>query len=687
MYLKDMMSKIEKGLDENSSLFDAIHFMKELKWNTIPVINEKHRLVGVFTRSTLFKMILERQSLDTPIISYIKRDVISLPLDTPYEKLEKIVKESTVGTGVVVDHDQEVIGLFSKTDMISALFRSSQSLKEQLETVLDSSELGVFLTDHTHKIIFINDKLITMLNTTKEKIIGKYIDVIFSFKKDSNHQYVTPQRMHLKQYELVVKIATYNTVKGNTGYIAIFQNISEIKEMAEELNTVKKLKRLLDSVIENAYDGIITFDENGLITFSSPSMLDLFSLEKDKALRKPIDSIFPQLHLTKVLKTGIADVSDMLEINGISYIVHRIPVVEDGEIIGGIGKVMYRQLHEVRDIFKRLDMMENKINYYQQELKKTETSRFTMDHIYTRDAQMEKLKRTTMKAAKGRSTILVRGESGTGKELFAHAIHSVSARKNGPFVTVNCAAIPDHLLESEFFGYEEGAFTGAKQKGKLGKFDLANGGTLFLDEIGDMSIQLQAKLLRVLQEKEFYRVGGMKRIRVDVRIISATNRLLEEMVKKGLFREDLYYRLNVISIEIPPLRKRSSDILLLSNLFIKEMNKVIGTSVTGMENEVERALLEYQWPGNVRELKNIMERGVTFSEHGKIKLEDLPDYMRNNSDIGEASVHHQKNLLKKAEEEMIREALAQTNGNKSEAAKVLGISRSVLYTKLKKYNM
>ncbi|WP_455663117.1 sigma-54 interaction domain-containing protein [Pradoshia sp.] len=320
-----------------------------------------------------------------------------------------------------------------------------------------------------------------------------------------------------------------------------------------------------------------------------------------------------------------------------------------------------------------------------------EKSRFTFNEILSNDKQMEKLIRSGIKAAKSKTTILVYGESGTGKELFAHALHSSSTTSNGPFITVNCAAIPEHLLESEFFGYEDGAFTGAKVKGKIGKFDMAHGGTLFLDEIGDMSLPIQAKLLRVLQEREFYRVGGTERIKVDVRIITATNRPLEKMVAEGTFREDLFYRLNVISFEIPPLRKRKKDILLLSESFIQEFNRQNGTSITGWEPLFEQAIMDYDWPGNIRELRNVWERAMIFAEDGKVSLEDLPDYVLKKAGydvfLQEEEEVTQQPLLEKAEQFAIQKALEMSGGNKSKACILLGISRSVLYDKLKKYDI
>jgi len=681
IYLKDIMTNVTECLHPESTIAEAITFMKQTKWNTVPVTNKESKLIGVFTRSILYQLVLDSIPLDTPIKHYIK-DALSLPLDTSYEEVERIVKNSRVGTGIVTDNQSRVIGVFTKTDMISALFRATESLKEQLEIILHTSELGAFLTDNKGSILYANERLLSMMDLTEEGLLGKKMKKVFAFKKDKKGRVITPQKIDFRRHQTILRLSDYLTLKGDSGHIGMFQNISEIRKMAEELETIKELKGLLDTVIENAYDGIVTIDKAGTINLINPSMLELFKLKRDDALGNNINQILPQLELTKVIESGTADVSDLMEIDGIKYLIHRIPVIHEGNIIGAIGKIMFRQLHEVRAMFKQIDIKENRLANLEFDPHKTESSRFTMEQIITNDAYMEKLKRIAHKAAKGKSTIILRGESGTGKELFAHAIHSISERRNGPFVTVNCAAIPDHLLESEFFGYDEGAFTGAKRKGKIGKFDLANGGTLFLDEIGDMSSHLQAKLLRVLQEKEFYRVGGNERIKVDIRIISATNKSLEDMVKKGTFREDLFYRLNVISIEIPPLRKRKDDILLLSELFIREMNNQIGTTVTGIEANAKATLLSYNWPGNIRELKNVIEHAITFSEFGKLKLADLPDYIIENSKITIELAAD--NLLKKAEQETIEQALLEANGNKSKAAKILGISRSVLYAKLDK---
>jgi transcriptional regulator with PAS, ATPase and Fis domain len=307
---------------------------------------------------------------------------------------------------------------------------------------------------------------------------------------------------------------------------------------------------------------------------------------------------------------------------------------------------------------------------------------YTWDQILTRDKAVKHIITMAAKAARRDSPVLLLGESGTGKELFAHAIHNSSRRAAGPFIAVNCASIPEHLLEAEIFGYETGAFTGADRSGRIGKMELADGGTLFLDEIGDMPLALQAKLLRVIEGKEYFRVGGTKLIRPDVRIISATNAALEEMIAKKSFREDLYYRLQVITLPIPPLRARKNDILLLANAFIKQLNPLLDTAVTGIEEAAQTILYNYGWPGNIRQLRNVVERAMVMAEKGKLTLADLPKEL-----MEKTTQMRGKTLVQAAEKEEIERALQETNGNKTKAARLLGISRSVFYEKLKKYKL
>lgn len=304
------------------------------------------------------------------------------------------------------------------------------------------------------------------------------------------------------------------------------------------------------------------------------------------------------------------------------------------------------------------------------------------EHILTVDKVMLDLISSAQKAARRNTAVMIRGESGTGKELFAHAIHHASSRASGPFVTINCASVPEHLLEAEFFGYENGAFTGADRAGRIGKLELAHGGTLFLDEIGDMAMHLQAKLLRVIEGKEFFRIGGTKSIQTNVRIISATNAPLEELIMQKKFREELFYRLHVITFSIPPLRARKSDIPVLTDAFMKQLNPILDTTITGVENSVEMLFEQYEWPGNIRQLRNVIECGMIMAETGRISIADLPDEL-----LKKADERDRITLVQAAEKTELERALRQTNGNKSKAARMLGISRSGFYEKLKKYQL
>ncbi len=684
--VKEIMTPVEQCLFPHNTFLDAVDMMKDTKWNTIPVINSTGKLIGVFTRSSLHQMIMENVNQGTIISDYIKKDVGTILEDVNTDLLSSFIMKSRIGTGIVVNKQGEPIGLITKTDAVMNYVQETQFLKEKLEKVLFTSNLGAIMTDENRNIIFINERCAEMVGKPEADLLMKKLDDIIPYinKIKGNNQTTFRMRFHAKH--IIIRLSQYNISDDKQGYITLLQNVSELEHLAQELETEKKWKTILQSVINNAYDGLLMINEKEEIIFISPSLVELFDLNDGKVNKELAKNLLPQLQLEKVLQTGVAEVSEFLEVKGIKYMVHRIPVYQDKVIIGAIGKVVYRQLHEVKELLKSFE------DYDKQTVKsrdKVEKSKFTFKQIVTNDPLLEKLIRSGMKAAKGRTTILVRGESGTGKELFAHGIHSASLFAKGPFITVNCAAISEHLLESEFFGYEEGVFTGAKHKGKVGKFDLAHGGTLFLDEVGDMSLQLQAKLLRVLQEREFYRVGGTERIKVDVRIIAATNRPLEKMVAKGEFREDLFYRLNVISFEIPPLRKRKKDILLLSELFIRELNKKNGTSITGWDPMFEQAIMEYNWPGNVRELRNVWERAMIFAENGKVELGDLPDYIIKKAGfdlfLEDEENSFEQPLLEKAEQMAIQKAMILSKGNKSKACQLLGISRSVLYDKLKKY--
>ncbi|RUL48808.1 sigma-54-dependent Fis family transcriptional regulator [Lysinibacillus antri] len=329
------------------------------------------------------------------------------------------------------------------------------------------------------------------------------------------------------------------------------------------------------------------------------------------------------------------------------------------------------------------------VNYIQTIADKTKLEAIRkLDSIIGKSEQIQQLREHTLIVSRTASSILLQGESGTGKEVFAKSIHAVGERSKRAFITVNCGAIPEHLLESELFGYEKGAFTGANTQGKVGKFELANGGTIFLDEIGEMPLHLQVKLLRVLQENEIERVGGTKVIPIDVRVIAATNKDLQSSVKEGVFREDLFYRLNVVPIFIPPLRSRKEDIPELCDYFISEYNEIFGKNVMGFDSEMLQILMNYRWPGNVRELKNFIEYLFNFISEGYITLNNSKELIDKKLKLDLIEEEEMIFSLKRNEMELIKKALEyvkQHNMNVEDATKLLGISRATLFRKLKEY--
>jgi transcriptional regulator with PAS, ATPase and Fis domain len=699
MQVKDMMSPVPFHLRSTDTISTAVGYMLETKYTVLPVVDEAGKLVGVFTSSMLYRLLLAGVKLDLPLTPYLKHDVVTLRFDTPYAETEEAVRNSDVGTGIVVDGENRVVGLFTKTDMITVLLQSSTLLREQLETLLQSIHTGTVMMDEQRRILYANTAFCRIsgrgLDLLQAQLLDEAVPELCGEIPAAMPDDVLPsKRVMLNGRPLLAQFCPFSILGGKTGLIALFQEITELEVIAEELDTVKKWRNRLHTVLEHAYDGVVLVDEHGVVQFVSQAMSEFFCIDSQHLMNQPVSQVLPQLQLHRTLETGVRDMSPMLEMNGIPYVIHRIPIRASGQVIGAVGQVMFRQLRQLAEMAERVHMLEHQVAYYREELKKQHPVRDGWSSIVTDDPVMLRLKRTASQAAKGRSTILIRGESGTGKELFAQAIHADSGRRNGPFISVNCAAIPEHLLESEFFGYAPGAFTGAKRNGKPGKFELAHGGTLFLDEIGDMSPSLQAKLLRVLEEKEFYRVGGTERIHVDVRILAATHRPLEELVARGLFREDLFYRLNVIALEIPPLRDRGDDILLLARKFLRELNLELGTAVTGLDPLVEKAFLQYHWPGNVRELRNTIERAVTFAEAGVVRLDDLPPGIRNRLEATSVEKRNEtpsaatwKHARELEEREMIRRTLESCSDNKSHAAKQLGMSRSTLYEKLKKYQL
>ena len=389
----------------------------------------------------------------------------------------------------------------------------------------------------------------------------------------------------------------------------------------EELLMIKEVKEQLSVILNSAQEGIQLADKDGIIKYVNQGYTRITGIPASERIGCSVFDVSPDGALAEVIKTGKPCLGKPNRAVGSNaeVISNAAPVIVNGEMTGAV--VVFQDITEVIRLAKELRRSSSVIDGLEDEIKKLNKNRASFKDIVSKSEKMKAIIKIAKKAAREDTTILITGESGTGKEIFANAIHEESMRNSKPLIKVNCAAIPENLLESELFGYEAGAFTGAS-KMKLGKFELANEGTIFLDEIGDMSSVLQAKLLRVIQEQEIERVGGTHPVKIDVRIISATNQNLLELIHQGRFREDLYFRLNVINIHIPPLRERKEDVLALVDIYIQEFNRKFHKNVKGVTSKAEGLLLSYNWPGNVRELKNILERTILMADGGWI-TEDL----------------------------------------------------------------
>lgn len=461
--------------------------------------------------------------------------------------------------------------------------------------------------------------------------------------------------------------------------------ISMLREKKEELLEIKSVKSQLSAILDSVQEAIEVADINGNIKFVNPAFSRITGITEDERINQNIFEASPDGALATVLKTGKLVFGHRTKVGGSNaeVVSNAAPIMVDGVMHGAV--VVFQHFTDVMNLMEELKKSTSIIENLTDKLGQVTTSKYTFDNILGSSVEIKRCIDLAQRSARSNSTVLIHGESGTGKELFAHAIHSSSMRREYPFIKVNCAAIPETLLESEFFGYEKGAFTGAL-KSKIGKFELAHGGTIFLDEIGDMNLNLQGKLLRVLQEMEFERVGGTQTTKVDVRVIAATNRKLRELIRQGKFREDLFYRLNVVEITVPPLRVRKQDLpVLLDNLIVK-LNRKLGKKVKWVDDEAMEILLNYDWPGNIRELENMIERVMVTMDEEVITKKTLVMH------TSQFKITHERDLdlipLDLMEEMMIKKALSKygnTVEGKKRASRALNISLATLYNKLKRY--
>jgi len=552
------------------------------------------------------------------------------------------------------------------------------------EQILQSIPVGILVIDTNSYVTFINDYGQKLIDKSLNEIMGKHVkDIIPTSDLPSVVALSEPQYGKIQHINSHIVIANRSPIFSNNkviGAIGVFQDISEMVGM-------KELNVKLTKILEASHDLICFVDEERRISYINPAYEEYFNINSNSILGKDLIEISPNGLRMKVFNSKEKLENIVYQKENIEIVATVEPLFTEGVFKGVIS--ISKPVDQIKDLIKKLEKSEEELNYYKEELRRHSSLQSSFGNIIGSSSSLRDSLVIAEKAASTTSNVLIRGESGTGKELIAKLIHSNSNRKDNPFVRVNCAAIPENLLESELFGYEKGAFTGAV-KSKPGKFNIADTGTIFLDEIGDMPKAMQVKLLRVLQEKEFESVGGVETQKVDIRIIAATNRNLEEMMVNGEFREDLYYRLNVITIALPPLRHRKEDINLLVENFIDKLSIKLKKQIDGIEKECLMYLQDYHWPGNIRELENIIERAINMCDGKIITAKDLPFYITN------LSTNKAKNLInltngellpmEEYEKEIISLAM---NKHKSynKAGKALGLTHRTVALKCKKWGI
>ncbi len=464
------------------------------------------------------------------------------------------------------------------------------------------------------------------------------------------------------------------------------QLLIEITKGKDDIYQIQETEKLLQTILDSTHEGVQVANKEGKVLYVNKAFERITKVPPEDRIGKSVFEVSPDGALSEVLKhyQPVYGKPNTVKPSNVQVLSNASPIYIDGSLTGAV--VVFRDVTDVKRAYQKVKESEKVIDDLKGGIKNLASARYTFEDLCGQSELINEQINIAKQAAKTNSTILLTGESGTGKELFAHAIHNYSDIKEMPFIKVNCATIPENLLESELFGHEKGAFTGADKK-KIGKLEIADGGTVFLDEIGDMSFNLQAKLLRVLQEGEIERVGSATPFKVNLRIIAATNRDIEKMVVEGAFREDLYYRLNIIHIHLPPLRSREEDIPELIKSILRKKARKFGRAVNAVEPEAVQLMQNYSWPGNVRELENILERAVTLGGGHMIKAAQIRPYLQiSENDEGETEIESLDELEKRAIQAALDKYGMHLEGKKKAALK-LNISLATLYNKIKKHRL
>lgn len=567
---------------------------------------------------------------------------------------------------------------------------------EYFKIVMNRMNDAVIIINTQGQIVSVNYKAESILGLEKQNYVSRRIDevientellrIVQTGSEEMNIRFSFKGRQFFVDRLPVIQDGEIK------GAMAIFHDMTRFVDLYRKSEQDQRYIETLDTILDTCSEQVVVIDQEAKIKMMSDSYKKQLNIPEPEG--QYVYDVIENTRLHIVLETGESEIGDIQMINGKRMIAMRIPIKEEGKTVGAIGRVMFNDISELKHLSKKSSVLEEELQL--EDVKEVRTGKYSFESLTGQSEKIQAVKRIAKRAAKTDSNVLITGESGTGKEVFVHAIHNASIRRHKPFIKINCAAIPSELLESELFGYEEGAFTGAKRGGKRGKVQMADGGTLLLDEIGDMPLDMQAKLLRVLQEKEVERIGSEGSLKVDVRIMASTNKDLLKMVQDKSFRQDLYYRLNVMNIVLVPLRDRVEDIPDLARELCYSISNRLGINVNGLSDQVLEIFLQHDWPGNIRELENVIERAINMLDYDSvIKPEHLPDHMTGQhrpliyakNKIENIASYNLKKRIESLEKELIEACLNDVGFNKNQAAKILNISRVSLYKKIDQYHI
>lgn len=690
--VKTIMTPLKVTLTPEQTAAAAWQLIRDLGVMGLPVTDKKGNLVGIVTRDTLIESGPELLSGNRTVAAIMNKQVFALNEDAPI--IDAWSMHGTVFP--VLNANGEVSGILDKRIVSAELLNEANRIMLQINSILDSVSNGIIAINKDGIVSLYNKAAEIMTKRPKSYAIGRHLseviipqgllDFVHGGEEQAECKLTITYRSGNRNY-----LTNRNAICENgktVGAVAIFQDTSEVEQISEELDSVKQLNRKLELIIESSYDGIILTDRDGTIIKANRAHERITGIKSAQIQGSNITELIKRkVYAHSIIDDVLQAGESVTRVENNHFLVTGNPVRDmDGEIIRIV--INIRDLTELNNLREQLEETRKLSERYQGELVQLRSKLNTpQDGLVYNSPKMKKIIEAASRLATVDSTVLILGESGVGKEVIAKLIHNESKRKNGPFITVNCGAIPENLLESELFGYEKGAFTGANKEGKAGMFELANNGTLFLDEIGDLPLSFQVKLLRALQEREVLRVGGSKPRSINVRILAATNRNLEEMLEEGEFREDLYFRINVVPLTIPPLRERQEDVVPLVLTF-KQNYESKYSFHKNINSRVYDAFFKYHWPGNVRELDNMIERLMVTTPGSDITVGDLPAYLfeehsRTEPEIHVKGVMPMKNAVMHLERQLIHNAINEC-GSANKAARALKVNQSTVVRKLSK---